>query len=73
MTAAALASGEDFADALAGGADAATLGIPLLLSTRDDLPDMVADWFDSKSLDSLIVYGGMDAVSDDAVAEATGQ
>lgn len=73
VTAAALASGEDFADALAGGADAATLGIPLLLSARDDLPDVVADWFDSQSLDSLIVYGGTEAVSDAAVMEATGQ
>lgn len=70
---AALASGEDFADALAGGADAATRGIPLLLTTRDVLPPAVAEWFDSQSLDQLVVYGGIDAVSDGPVARAEGE
>ena len=71
-SAAALASGEDFADALAGGAHAATLGLPLLLTRRDELSDPVYEWFDERSLEALFVYGGTAAVSDAAVAEAEG-
>jgi glycosyltransferase A (GT-A) superfamily protein (DUF2064 family) len=63
---AALASGETFSDALAGGADAAARQAPLLLTTRDDLPAATHAYLDERStaINRVTVYGGTAAVGD---------
>ena len=59
----ALATGRSFPDALAGGAHAARLGIPLLLTDSTPSADLLACVSQLSSGD-VIVYGGENAVSD---------
>ena len=61
----ALASGTDFADALAGGAHIGRLGGPLLLTAPGALPGAVRTYLakNSSRLSAAVVYGGPVAVS----------
>jgi putative cell wall-binding protein len=59
-----LATGENFPDALAGGAGAAQARLPLLLTRRDLLPDVTAEVLRDLGIQRVIVLGGSAAVSD---------
>lgn len=69
-----IARRDDFADALAGGVDAATRGAPLLITSTGSLAAEVQDYLCANpSVESAVVYGGENAVSAptaDAVAVA---
>jgi aerobic-type carbon monoxide dehydrogenase small subunit (CoxS/CutS family) len=69
MAGIALASGEDFPDALAGGAHAARGEHVLLLTRKGTLPASVRGFLSGSGMRSLIIYGG-DAAVDGVVAEA---
>ena len=70
-----LATGTDFADALALAPIAAKGPHPLLLTRRDALPDSVRTYFEAAfadgSIEQVIIAGGPSAVSDNVVAELT--
>jgi putative cell wall-binding protein len=59
-----VATGEGFADALAGGAAAAAADGPLLLTARDRLPEATADAVEALAPERVVVLGGAAAVSD---------
>lgn len=63
-----LATGENFPDALAGGAAAGDLGSPLLTVRRDCAPDVVVDEVERLSPERLVVLGGTQAVGSEAAA-----
>ena len=65
----AVATGEDFPDALAGGAAGAAERGPLLLTTRDALPEATREELERLAPAAITVLGGDDAVSDAVVAE----
>lgn len=70
-----LATGMSFADALAGGAGAAAEGGPVLTTRRDSLPDSVAAELARLQPETVVILGGIAAVSDEVaqrVAEITG-
>lgn len=58
-----VASGQDFADALAGGVAAARRDGPLLLTHPDRLPDALAAGLDRLGVREVVVLGGSRAVS----------
>lgn len=62
-----VATGQNFADALSGGALAADRNSPLLLVTKSGIPDPVRAELTRLRPDSIIVLGGPAAVSDDVV------
>lgn len=66
-----LATGMNFADALAGGAAAAAEGGPVLTTLRDSLPGSVADELARLDPGTVVILGGTAAISD-AVASAAG-
>ena len=70
VSAAYLATGMGFADALAGGPAAAFGGTPLLLVTRDRLPTSTAAQLDRLKPAGLRVLGGLGAVTDHVVVAA---
>ncbi|GAA1951006.1 cell wall-binding repeat-containing protein [Catenulispora subtropica] len=63
-----VASGTNFADALAGGAFVANLQQPLLLTDPNSLPDAIGEWFNGTysqdGVADIDVFGGPKAVSD---------
>ncbi|NUR60659.1 MAG: hypothetical protein HOV87_18655 [Catenulispora sp.] len=63
-----VASGTNFADALAGGAFVANLQQPLLLTDPYSLPDAIGPWFNGLASEDGVadvdVFGGPKAVSD---------
>lgn len=61
-----LATGGEFADALAGGAFVARLGGPLLLTGTDGLPELVRDYLETnaETIDEAFIFGGTHAISD---------
>ncbi|WP_194924734.1 cell wall-binding repeat-containing protein [Catenulispora pinisilvae] len=69
-----IATGEQFADALAGGAMMAALGQPLLLTTSSNLSSVdytaLYDWME---LRTVSVFGGPIAVSDGTVSQIINQ
>jgi spore coat protein H len=70
-----VASGATFPDALAGGAAAAELGGPLLLTHRGELPDSTAEELARLAPQRVLVLGGTGAVADgvaQALRRATG-
>ncbi len=76
-TAAGLATGQTFPDALTAAAQLGRSGAPISLTRRDRLPKTTADYLSSVGgrLTSVYVYGGSAAVSDpvvDAVQAAVG-
>jgi putative cell wall-binding protein len=66
-----LATGREFADALAGGAAAAVAGGPVLLTGRDALPSPTATELARLRPKRLVVLGGTAAVADAALAQAS--
>ncbi|WP_151523874.1 cell wall-binding repeat-containing protein [Serinicoccus kebangsaanensis] len=66
-----LATGEDFPDALTGGARAGRDGVPMLLTDPDTLQDSTAEVIADLQPASVVVLGGSGAVSDDVVAAVT--
>lgn len=66
-----LARADDPADALAGAPLAASLGVPLLLTWGDRLPDTVAAELGRLGATEVIVLGGSGAVSDTVVESLT--
>lgn len=58
-----VATGESFADALAGGAAAADQGVPLLLVQRDAVPDHTTRELRRLRPSQIVVLGGASAVS----------
>ena len=66
-----LASGENFADAVAGGPAAARRNAPLLLTRPACMPQPTADALARWGTDAVVVLGGQAAVSDAAAAGAS--
>jgi glucose/arabinose dehydrogenase/putative cell wall-binding protein len=64
-----VATGTDFADALAGGAAAAHEGGPLLLVTRNSIPGSTASELSRLMPGSIVVLGGTAAVSNSVMAQ----
>lgn len=64
-----VATGTGFADALAGGAVAATLDAPVLLTAPGQLPAAVADELNRLDPQGIVVLGGTQAVSDAVAAQ----
>ena len=70
-TVAGVASGENFPDALAGGAYLAHAGGPLLLTAPDTLPASITQYLATvhASLTTIDVFGGASAVSSSVLSE----
>lgn len=66
-----LATGEGFADALAGVPAAAAAEAPILLTRTACMPDVVRAEIERLAPEELVVLGGPAAVSDDAAARMT--
>jgi outer membrane protein assembly factor BamB/putative cell wall-binding protein len=64
-----VASGEDFADALAGGALAGGRASPVLLTGRDDLPAPTAQALRELKPGRIVVVGGATRVSDTVLTQ----
>lgn len=64
-----LATGEEFADALAAGPLAYAGQYPILLTRRDALPTEVVEYLKSSNVDRVVILGGLAAVSIDAEFE----
>ncbi len=62
-----VATGANFADALAGGAAAGALGAPVLLTLHGSLPSSTRAALDRLSLRDIVVLGGAASVSDAVV------
>ncbi|WP_370327013.1 cell wall-binding repeat-containing protein [Euzebya sp.] len=62
-----VATGTDFADALASGPAIARVGGPLLLVRPDGVPDVVAAELDRLSPERILVVGGAGAIADEVV------
>ncbi|HEX2029764.1 MAG TPA: cell wall-binding repeat-containing protein [Nitriliruptorales bacterium] len=71
-TAAFVASGQTFPDALAASSPAALHGHPILLATRDALPPATREHLRSRSYRKVFVVGGGAVVDDPVVAEIDG-
>ncbi|MFB2556988.1 cell wall-binding repeat-containing protein [Herbiconiux liangxiaofengii] len=67
-----VASGEVFPDALSGSAAAITNGAPVLLVTRDSVPDVTAVELDRLQPSHIVVLGGLNTVSAAVYRELTG-
>lgn len=67
-----VATGEQFPDALAGGASAARLAGPVLLTSQGDLPEATADELTRLQPGRIVVLGGSSAVSDAVLADLEG-
>jgi putative cell wall-binding protein len=66
-----IAAGQNFPDALAGGAAAAAEGSPVLLVRQNSIPALVATELDRLNPGRIVVLGGPAIVSD-AVKTALG-
>lgn len=64
-----VASGEEFADALAAGAVAGVAGAPLLLTGSDILPAATRDAIEKLGVQTVVVVGGRRVVSDAVMQE----
>jgi putative cell wall-binding protein len=67
-----VANGLDFADALTGGAAAASAGVPLLLTDPKSVPGEVLGAIQTLAPSEVRVLGGVGAVSDAAFAQLQG-
>ena len=63
-----VATGDNFPDALAGGAAGATTGRPVLLTSRGSLPAETRAELERLAPETILVLGGSAAVSDDVLA-----
>lgn len=61
---AALVTGEDFPDALAGAALAAKSKYPILLTSKDKVNPEVSDYLREMNLEKLYIYGGKGVITD---------
>jgi putative cell wall-binding protein/3',5'-cyclic AMP phosphodiesterase CpdA/chitodextrinase len=59
----AVATGSDFADALSISSIAAKLGMPILLTEKNKLPNEVKKYISDKSIDKTYVIGGTSVIS----------
>jgi len=66
-----LTSGEDYPDALSGGAAGAAIGAPVLLTRTGSLPAVVAAELDRLNPKTIVVLGGKAAVAEGVIAAAT--
>ncbi len=66
-----VATGEDFPDALVGGAVAGESGAPILLTTRDELSAPTAEALADLAPEAVVVFGGPGAISDPTVEAIT--
>lgn len=66
-----LTSGEDYPDALSGGAAGAAIGAPVLLTRTGTLPAVVTAELDRLNPRTIVVLGGKEAVSEGVIAAAT--
>jgi putative cell wall-binding protein len=64
-----LATGRNYADALAAGARAGSEGAPVLLLLTDQIPDATAAALEQLDATRLVVVGGDGVVSDDVLTE----
>jgi YVTN family beta-propeller protein len=64
-----VASGENFPDALAGSVAAIVNGSPVLLVTRDSIPDSVKTELNRLNPVKIIVLGGPNTVADNVLAQ----
>ncbi len=58
-----IATGENFPDALAGAAEAAAKGVPILLTRSSTLPSTISDEIDRLDVSTIYVLGGKGVVS----------
>lgn len=58
-----LAKGEDFPDALAGGAFAAKNNLPILLTSKENISDKILNYFDELNIQDIYILGGTGAIS----------
>lgn len=63
-----IATGQDFPDALAGGAAAAALGGPLLLVTKGDVPAPTREQLERLRPSRIVVLGGPNSIADSVIA-----
>lgn len=66
-----LATGENFPDALTGGAVAGRSGAPILLTDGDELSDATAGALSVLAPESVVIFGGPAAVSDTVLDSVT--
>jgi putative cell wall-binding protein len=64
-----IATGTNFADALAGGPAAYALSAPILLVTPSEIPAATSEALSSLGIEQVIILGGTAAVSDDVENE----
>lgn len=57
-------SGEGFADALSGAPIAAAKGMPIILTQKNELPDVVRDYLGLQKISESYVIGGEGAIND---------
>ncbi|MTK13539.1 MAG: DUF1343 domain-containing protein [Clostridiaceae bacterium] len=62
-----LASGESFPDALSIAPMAAVKQMPILLTTKNRLPDSIADYMKDNKADKCYVVGGKGVISDNVI------
>ena len=69
-----VATGAGFPDALAGGAQLALLGAPLLLSSQATVPPSTSDYLsgDHSALTNVYVYGGAAVLGANVVSQLAG-
>ena len=59
-----LAKAEDFPDALAGGCLAAKNNLPILLTSKETVPDKIISYLDEVKARDIYLLGGISAISD---------
>lgn len=59
-----LAKGEDFPDALSGGALAAKNDLPILLTSKENISYKIRSYFDELKAQDIYILGGIGAISD---------
>jgi putative cell wall-binding protein len=64
-----LAVGTNFPDALAGGPPAAIAGAPMLLVTRDNVPEVVQTELRRLGVERVVVLGGTGTISSLVIAQ----
>jgi putative cell wall-binding protein/subtilisin family serine protease len=69
-----VATGErdGYPDALSGSALAGSEGVPVLLTKKDSVPDVVTSTIEDLGATNVIVLGGANAIADDTYAELGG-
>lgn len=68
---AALVTGEDFPDALAGASLAAKGKYPILLASKDKISREVSEYLKGMNLEKIYIYGGKGAITDEVKDEVS--